>query len=155
MIDHSSRSTWGPGPSRSRFWVQKCVMPLLNHGWSITFVLLFCKVFAKLHAWDVRATLTPFWVPWPGLRVRSKAWRLTTDQVDFWVGALQLLFYKLCLKMIDHSSRNTWGPGPSRYRLGTQKCDLPPQKRDNLQLLFYKVHTKSNGWGCKGRQEPV
>ena len=38
MINHSSRSTWGPCPSRSRFWVQRCVMPLLNHG-SITFVL--------------------------------------------------------------------------------------------------------------------
>ena len=30
--------------------------------------------------------------------------------------------------MIDHGSRSTWGPGPSRSRLGSQKSDLPPPK---------------------------
>ena len=30
--------------------------------------------------------------------------------------------------MIDHGSRSTWGPGPSRSRLGSQKYDLPPTK---------------------------
>ncbi len=34
---------------------------------------------------------------------------------------LHLLFNKLCLKIIDHGSRSTWGPGPSRSRLWAQK----------------------------------
>ncbi len=36
-----------------------------------------------------------------------KARQLKTDQVDYWEGALQLLFYKLCLKMIDYGSGRT------------------------------------------------
>jgi len=50
-----------------------------------------------------------------------------SDQVDYWEGALQLLYNKLSLKMIDHGSRSIWGPGPSRSRLQAQKhddCDL-------------------------------
>ncbi len=39
IIDHGSRSTWGAGPSRSGFWVQKCVMPILNPGHFISVVL--------------------------------------------------------------------------------------------------------------------
>ncbi len=66
--------------------------------------------------------------PDPRLSVRSKARRLITDQVDYWEGALQLLFYKLCLKMIDYGSKSKWGLGPSRSRLGIWKCDLPPLK---------------------------
>ncbi len=42
--------------------------------------------------------------------------RLQPNKVDYWEGALQLLFYKLCVKMIDHSSRSTWGPVLSRSR---------------------------------------
>jgi len=38
------------------------------------------------------------------------------DPLYNWEGALQLLFYKLCLKMIDHGSRSTWGPGLSGSR---------------------------------------
>jgi hypothetical protein len=38
------------------------------------------------------------------------------DALHYWKGALQLLFYKLYLKMIDHGSRSTWDPGPSRSR---------------------------------------
>ena len=30
--------------------------------------------------------------------------------------------------MIDHGSRSTWGPGPSRSGLGSEKYDLPPTK---------------------------
>jgi hypothetical protein len=54
--------------------------------------------------------------PDPGFRVRAKARRLRTDQVDYWEGPPQLLFYKLFLKMIDQGSRSTWGPGPSGSR---------------------------------------
>jgi hypothetical protein len=32
--------------------------------------------------------------------------------------------------MIDHGSRSTWGPGPSRSRLQAQKYDPPPTKTD-------------------------
>ncbi len=32
MIDHGSRSTWGPVPSRSRLWIQKCDLPPLKTG---------------------------------------------------------------------------------------------------------------------------
>jgi hypothetical protein len=60
----------------------------------------------------------------PGPRSR----RSRPDQVDYWEGALQLLCNKRCLKMIDHGSRNTWGPGPSRSGLGSQKYDPPPTK---------------------------
>jgi hypothetical protein len=62
--------------------------------------------------------------PEPRFRVRSKARRLRPDLGNYWEGALQILFYKLYLKMIDHSSRSTWGPGPSRSRLWIQKCDF-------------------------------
>ncbi len=66
--------------------------------------------------------------PDPIFRVRSKARRLTPDQVSYWKGALNLLFYKLCLKMIYRGSRSTRGTGPSGSRLSIQKCDPPPLK---------------------------
>jgi len=53
---------------------------------------------------------------------------LRTGQLDYWEGALQLLFYKLGQKMIDHGSRSTWGPGPSRSGFWAQKYDPPPLK---------------------------
>jgi len=64
--------------------------------------------------------------PWFWVRARSR--RSRPDQVDYWEGALQLLYNKLSLKMIDHGSRSTWGPGPSRSGLGSQKYDRPPLK---------------------------
>ena len=64
----------------------------------------------------------------PWFRVRARSRRSRPGQVDYWDGALQLLCNKLCLKMIDHGSRSTWGPGPSRSRLGSQKYDPPPTK---------------------------
>ncbi len=39
MIDHGSRSLCCPGPSRSRFLIQKCITPRTNHGCSISLVL--------------------------------------------------------------------------------------------------------------------
>jgi hypothetical protein len=55
--------------------------------------------------------------------VRAKVARKVSPKV------LHLLFNKLCLKMIVHCSRSTWGPGPSRSRLQAQKYD-PPTKTD-------------------------
>ncbi len=39
-IDHGSRSTWGPGPSGSRFRTQKYDLPELKQTFPTTFVLL-------------------------------------------------------------------------------------------------------------------
>jgi hypothetical protein len=39
MIDHGSRSTWGQGPSGSRFWAQKYDPPPLKQTFPTTFVL--------------------------------------------------------------------------------------------------------------------
>ncbi len=50
--------------------------------------------------------------------------RLRPDKVDYWEGALQLLFYKLCLKMIDHGSRRKWVTGPLGSKLQIWKCNL-------------------------------
>ncbi len=61
----------------------------------------------------------------PWCRVRARSRRSRPDQVDYWEGGLQLLFIKLCLKMIDHGSSSTWGPGPSRSGLWAQKYYSP------------------------------
>jgi len=50
------------------------------------------------------------------LRVMARSRRSIPDKVCYWEGALQLWFTKLCQKMIDHGSRSTRGPGPSRSR---------------------------------------
>jgi len=40
MIDHGSRSTWGPGPSGSRFCTQKYDLPELKQTFPTTFVFI-------------------------------------------------------------------------------------------------------------------
>ncbi len=55
--------------------------------------------------------------------VRAKVARKVSPKV------LHLLFNKLCLKMTDHGSRSTWGPGPSRLGLWAQKYALLPLKQ--------------------------
>ena len=96
--------------------------------------------------------------PDPRFRVRSKARRLRPDQVNYWEGALQLLFNKLCLKIIDHGSRSTWGPGPSRSgRVKVRSRRSRPDQVDYwegpLQLLFNKLclkmidHGSRSTWG--------
>jgi hypothetical protein len=73
--------------------------------------------------------------PDPWFRVRAKARMSRPDKVDYWEGTLQLLYNKLCLKMIDHGSRSTWGPGPSISGLRAEKCD------PHSLSLFCKVFT--------------
>ena len=51
--------------------------------------------------------------PDPWFRVKARSRRSRPDQVDYWEGVLHILYIKSCLKMIDHGSRSTWGPGPS------------------------------------------
>ncbi len=71
-----------------------------------------------------------FRAPDPWFRVKARSWRSRPDQGDYWEGVQHLLFNKICLKMIDHGSRSTWGPGPSRSRLQAQKYDPPFTKTD-------------------------
>ena len=51
--------------------------------------------------------------PDPWFRVKARSRRSRPDQVDYWEGVLHILYIKSCLKIIDHGSRSTWGPGPS------------------------------------------
>jgi len=44
--------------------------------------------------------------------------------MHYWEHSLQLLFYKISLKVRHHGSRRTLGPGPSRF--GVQTGDLLP-----------------------------
>ncbi len=69
-------------------------------------------------------------LPDPWFRVKAWYRRSRPNQVDYWEGVLHLLYNKICLKMIDHGSRSTWGPGPSRSGLLAQKYDPPPPKTD-------------------------
>jgi hypothetical protein len=130
MIDHGSRSTWGPGPSRSRLRAQKYDPPPLKQTFPTTFVLWnFCLVSQLkllIFSWPC---LGP---PDPWFRVNARSRRSRPDQVGYWEGVLHILFIKICLKMIemiDHGSRSTWGPGSSRSRLRAKNM-IPPPKTD-------------------------
>jgi hypothetical protein len=120
-----------PGAHGARsFWMQitgqkMCFTPTKTLVCA-TFLVLFI-MFSPKHI--VEAAEPPqsffghhyFW-----FKVRARSRRSRPDQVYYWEGALQLLYKKLSLKIIDHGSRSKWGPGPSRSRLQTQKHDLPP-----------------------------
>jgi hypothetical protein len=101
--------------------------------------------FLQNHRVEAAEPLPPhFGHPDPQIRVKAKSRRLRPDQVDYWEGALKLGFYKLCLKMIDHSSRSAWGTGPSRSRFWVQKFVMP-QIMEALSLLFCKCFAKLHG----------
>ena len=89
----------------------------------------FVKFLPSLTVEAIDAPQTLFRAPDPWFRVRARSRRSRPNQVDYWEGMLQLLFYKLCLKMIDHGSRSTWGPGPSGSGFRAQKYDPPPLKQ--------------------------
>ncbi len=65
-------------------------------------------------------------------KLGGKSRRLKPNQVDYWEGALQSLFDKICLKMIDHSSRSTLGPGLDFW---VQSCVMPPSKSWMIKLI--------------------
>ena len=94
----------------------------------LAYNLCFIKFLPSCTVEAVDALQTLFRAPDPWFRVRARSRRSRTDQVNYWEGKLQLLCNKLCLKMIDLGSRSTWGPGPSRSRLASQKYDPPPLK---------------------------
>jgi hypothetical protein len=72
---------------------------------------------------------TLFRAPNPWFRVKARSRWSRPDQVDYWKKVLHLLYNKICLKMIDHGSKSTWGPGPSGSRFWAQKYDLPQLKQ--------------------------
>jgi len=64
-------------------------------------------------------------IPDPLIRVTDKSGRLKPDKFNYQESALQLLFYKLCVKMIDHNSRSAWVPGPSRSEFWVKNYSMP------------------------------
>jgi hypothetical protein len=127
MIDHDSRSIWGPGPSRSGLRDKKYDPPPTKTV--LPYNSCFIKFLPSCTVEAVDALQTLFRTPGPWFKVRARSRRSRPDQVDYWEGALQLLCNKLYLKMIDHGSRSTWGPGPSRSGLWAPKYFPPPLKR--------------------------
>ena len=85
MINHGSRSTWGPGPSGSRLQAKKCVTLQQKHWCVLHFK--FYYVFTKTHG--CRATPSHFGPHYPWFCVRAKSRKSRRDQVDFWEDTLQ------------------------------------------------------------------
>jgi hypothetical protein len=111
------------------FWIQITGQKIHSNKNTVVFYILNFIMFSP-HTVEAaeppQSYLGPHY-PWFCVRARSRKSR--HDQVDFWEGTLQLYHNKLSLKMIDHGFRSTWGPGPSRSQLQTQKHDLPPLKQ--------------------------
>ncbi len=63
MIDHGSRRTWGPGPSRSGLRAQNYNLPPLKHIFPTTFV--FLKFLPSITVEAVDFLLTLFRAPQP------------------------------------------------------------------------------------------
>jgi hypothetical protein len=96
--------------------------------------------------------------PDPWFRVKARFRRSRPDQVDNCEGVLHLLYNKICLKIIDHGSKSTWGPGPSRSgRVKARSTRSRPDQVDYwegvLHLLYYKIclkmidHDSRSTWG--------
>ena len=101
-----------------------------NKNTGVCYILNLYYVFTKTHTVEAAEPPQSYFGPhYPWFCVRARPRKSRHDQVDFWEGTPQLYYIKLSLKMIDHGSRSTWGPGPSRSRLQTQKHDLPPLKQ--------------------------
>jgi len=66
------------------------------------------EIFPSLMVEAVDALQTLFRVPRPWFRVKARSRRSRPDQGYYWEGVLHLLYNKICLKTIDHGSRNTW-----------------------------------------------
>ncbi len=126
MIDHGSRSTWAQVLLDPDYMPNMCFTPTKT---LVCYIFGFIKFSPSSTVEAVDAPQTLFRAPDPCFRARATSRRSRRNQIDYWEGTLKLLFNKFCLKMIDHGSRSTWGPGPSRSRLRVQKYDLPPLKQ--------------------------
>ncbi len=98
--DYGSRSAWAqvlPDPD----YISKnviCPSPLINWRCSLTFVLyFFCQTYMVEAAEPLQPPFCPSPDPW--IRVKAKPRMLKHDNIHNWEGALQLLFFKLFLKM--------------------------------------------------------
>jgi hypothetical protein len=81
--------------------------------------------------------------PHPWFRVKARSRSSRPDQVDYCKVVLQLLFNKICLKIIDHSSKSTWGPGPSRSsRVKARSRRSRPDKVDYCEGVLHLVYNK-------------
>ena len=85
------------------------------------YIYIFCALYIRLAGSTRRCP--GHYIKMIKCIVRAKVARKVSPKV------LHLLFNKLCLKMTDHGSRSTWGPGPSRSGLRAQKYDLLPLKQ--------------------------
>ncbi len=96
--------------------------------------------------------------PDPWFRVKARFRRSRPDQVDYCEGVLHLLYNKICLKIIDHAYKSTWGPGPSRSgRVKARSRRSRPDQVDYwegvLHLLYNKIclkminHDSRSTWG--------
>jgi hypothetical protein len=127
MIDHGSSSTWGQVLLDPNYRPKNVFNSNKNIG-----VLIFGFIeFSPKHMVEAAEPPQPNFGPhYRWFRVIDRSRRSIHDQVDYWEGSLQLLYHKFSLTMIDHGSRRTLGPGPSRFRLRIQKHDLLPLKQD-------------------------
>jgi hypothetical protein len=89
----------------------------------------FIKILPSLTVEAVDSLQTLFRTPDLWFRVKARCRRSRPDQVNYWEGVLHLLYYKICLKTINHGYRSTWGPGPSRSGFRAKKYDPPPLKQ--------------------------
>jgi hypothetical protein len=87
-----------PRPSRIKISGPKMCAAPLNHECSITLVIKCFHQIVQLRLQTHPKTILGH--PDPGFRVRAKSGRIKPGQVYYREGALQLLLYNLCLKMI-------------------------------------------------------
>ncbi len=79
--------------------------------------IIKCTVRTKVAMYALQTLFRP---PDPWFRVKARS---RPDQGDYWEGVPHILFNNICLKIIDHGSRSTRGPGPSRSGLWAQKYE--------------------------------
>ena len=82
--------------------------------------------------------------PDPWFRVKARFRRSRPDQGDYCEGVLHILYNKICMKMIDHDSRSTWGPGPSRSsRVKDRSRRSRPDQVDYWEGVLHILYIKS------------
>ena len=97
--------------------------------------------------------------PDPLFRVKARFRRSRPDQGDYCEGVLLILYNKICMKIIDHGSRSTWGPGPSRSgRVKARSRRSRPDQVDYwegvLHLLYNKICLKMVDSGSRSTRGP-
>ena len=117
------------GPRSFQIWISGPKIGSAPTKTDLPYNFCFIKVLPSLMVEAVDSLQTLFRAPDPWFRVKARSRRSRPDQVDYWEGVLHILYIKSCLKMIDHGSRSTWGPGPSGSGFWAQIYDPPPLKQ--------------------------